>query len=156
LKQDGVMSTGWKGQNNNPAKEPSNMNDSRRFLLLSPSIGLVAGCSAGVAMPISVQAGTKRRKRQGGEAVQLAHRGTATDLSTSTPEIETVIAQHAPRVRSEPDNSDKPSPYHAALAVPIVLHDDGDRRPRKVRSVLIEEGCYPETAGRLVAEAPVQ
>ena len=70
---------------------------------------------------LSGQAWAKRRQRQAEEAVQFARSGVATDLPTSTPELDAAMAQQAPIARSEPGNSDQRSPYHAALAVPIML-----------------------------------
>ena len=73
---------------------------------------------------LSGQAWAKRRQRQAAEAVQYARSGIEADLPASTPEIEAVIAQHAPFVRSGSDSPDDHSPYQAALAVPIVLRGE--------------------------------
>lgn len=70
------------------------------------------------------QAWAKRGQRQLAEAVQYARSGLMAELSTSTPELETVIERPAPLARSEPDDANQRSPYHAALAVPIVLRGE--------------------------------
>ncbi|HTP10233.1 MAG TPA: GAF domain-containing protein [Anaerolineae bacterium] len=73
---------------------------------------------------LSGQAWAKRWQRQAGEAVLFARSGIGVDVPTSTPEIETVIAQHAPLIRTESNSSGEQSPYQAALAVPIVLRGE--------------------------------
>ncbi len=70
------------------------------------------------------QAWAKRRQRQAVESVQYVRSGITEDLPASTPEIEAVIEGGMPIIRSRPDGLDNPSPYQAALAVPIVLRGE--------------------------------
>ena len=69
------------------------------------------------------QAWAKRRQRHAADAV-YARSGLDAGLPTSTPELEAAIEQHAPLVRSQPDDSHPRSPYQATLAVPIVLRGE--------------------------------
>jgi len=73
---------------------------------------------------LSGQAWAKRRQRQAAEAVQYARSGLEANLPASTPEIEAVMEQHTPLIRSGSDSSAQQSPYQAALAVPIVLRGE--------------------------------
>jgi GAF domain-containing protein len=70
------------------------------------------------------QAWARRRQRQAVESVQYVRSGIEADLPASTLEIEAAMEQGAPIVRSGPDGPDNPSPYQAALAVPIVLRGE--------------------------------
>ncbi len=73
---------------------------------------------------LSGQAWARRRQRQAVESVQYVRSGIEADLPASTPEIEAAIERGAPIVRSGLDSPDAPSPFQAALAVPIVLRGE--------------------------------